>query len=135
MNDEEKKRIESLEQSEKKLKDRYKYQNDYIKNNYDKIILTFPKGQKAEIEKHMSEKGYRKLTDYIKALIEYDMNANKTPAAAMPETIPEITPKNSYNTALYDFDDTEDYIPPKKPIEYDYTLEEQLNKIKQEHNI
>lgn len=74
MNEQEKKRLELLEASEKKLKDRYKYQNDYIKNNYDKIVLTIPKGYKKEVENRAESKGFKKITEYLKALIENDLN-------------------------------------------------------------
>ena len=43
MNDKEKEQLE-------KLKIRYKKQNDKIKNNYDRISVTLPKGMKEEIK-------------------------------------------------------------------------------------
>ena len=43
MNDKEKEQLE-------KLKVRYKKQNDKIKNNYDRISVTLPKGMKEEIK-------------------------------------------------------------------------------------
>lgn len=69
MNDLDKKRLEALELSEKKLKDRYKYQNDYIKNNYDKIVLTLPKGTKQKLDDIANNKGFKGSTDFLKSLI------------------------------------------------------------------
>ena len=69
MNDLDKKRLEALELSEKKLKDRYKYQNDYIKNNYDKIVLTLPKGAKQKLDDVANNKGFKGSTDFLKSLI------------------------------------------------------------------
>lgn len=43
MNEKEKEQLE-------KLKVRYKKQNDKIKNNYDRISVTLPKGMKEEIK-------------------------------------------------------------------------------------
>ena len=75
MNEQEKKRLEMLEASEKKLKDRYKYQNEYIKNNYDKIVLTLPKGFKKEVENIAKNKGFKNITEYVKELLKNEINA------------------------------------------------------------
>lgn len=83
MNEQEKKRLEMLEASEKKLKDRYKYQNEYIKNNYDKIVLTLPKGFKKEVDNIAKNKGFKTITEYLKALIDSDLKS--------PESLNEIT--------------------------------------------
>ena len=73
MNEQEKKRLEMLEASEKKLKDRYKYQNEYIKNNYDKIVLTLPKGFKKEVENIAKNKGFKNITEYVKELLKNEI--------------------------------------------------------------
>ena len=74
LTDKEKKELEKLrKQKEKQLK----RQNEYIKNNYDRFGFALPKGQKAIIENHYKSRGYKNITDYIKALIETDL---KTPA-------------------------------------------------------
>lgn len=75
MNEQEKKRLEMLEASEKKLKDRYKYQNEYIKNNYDKIVLTLPKGFKKEVDNIAKNKGFKNITEYVKELLKNEINA------------------------------------------------------------
>lgn len=60
--------------AEQKLKDRYKYQNEYIKSKYDRLALALPKGYKAIIDSRTKEKGFKNTTDYIKALIDQDSN-------------------------------------------------------------
>ena len=74
--------------AEQKLKDRYKYQNEYIKNKYDRLALALPKGYKAIIDNRSKEKGYKNTTDYIKALIDQDANTAATlPGVKEPEPI------------------------------------------------
>lgn len=73
--------------AEQKLKDRYKYQNEYIKSKYDRLALALPKGYKAIIDSRTKEKGFRNTTDYIKALIDQD--ASGGPAAAPEAKKPE----------------------------------------------
>lgn len=51
-----------------------KYDNEYAKNNYDRIALNVAKGDKEKIKKHAIRKGYENITEYIKALIYQDMN-------------------------------------------------------------
>lgn len=56
-------------QKEKQLK----RQNNYIKNNYDRIAFVIPKGQKAVIEEKARKTGFSSVNDYIKSLIETDL--------------------------------------------------------------
>lgn len=53
--------------------DKVKYDNDYIKSNYDRLNIQVAKGQKAEIEMHWKAKGYKSLNTYINDLIKADM--------------------------------------------------------------
>lgn len=55
-----------------------KYDNEYAKNNYDRIALNVAKGDKEKIKKHAIRKGYENITEYIKALIYQDMNGGGT---------------------------------------------------------
>lgn len=75
--------------AEQKLKDRYKYQNEYIKSKYDRLALALPKGYKTIINSRAKEKGFRNTTDYIKALIDQDASgaAATLPGAEEPEPI------------------------------------------------
>lgn len=49
------------------------YQNDYIKEKYDRINLTVPKGRKEEIKKKAAAVG-KSVNEYINSLIDDDMN-------------------------------------------------------------
>lgn len=55
-----------------------KYDNEYAKNNYDRIALNVAKGDREKIKKHAITKGYESITEYIKALIYQDMNGGGT---------------------------------------------------------
>lgn len=74
--------------AEQKLKDRYKYQNEYIKSKYDRIALALPKGYKNIIDSRTKAKGFKNTTDYIKALIDQD--ANGEPEPIKPEPIKNL---------------------------------------------
>lgn len=51
-----------------------KYANDFAKQNYDRLNIQVPKGQKILIETHWKSKGYKSLNAYINELIRKDMN-------------------------------------------------------------
>lgn len=42
-----------------------KYDNNYIKNNYDQVRFTVKKGKKEELKIHCSKFGYKSLNDFI----------------------------------------------------------------------
>lgn len=42
-----------------------KYDNDYIKNNYDQVRFTVKKGKKEELKEHCSKFGYKSVNDFI----------------------------------------------------------------------
>ena len=48
------------------------YQNDYIKEKYDRINLTVPKGRKEEIKKKAAAAG-KSVNEYINSLIHDNM--------------------------------------------------------------
>jgi hypothetical protein len=48
------------------------YQNDFIRNNYDRINLTVPKGKKEVIKKKADSLG-KSVNEYINQLIDSDM--------------------------------------------------------------
>lgn len=50
-----------------------KYKNEFIKNNYDRINLTVPKGMKKLIEDRAGSMG---VNAYIRSLIEKDLKEN-----------------------------------------------------------
>lgn len=65
-------RIKELEEIEKKYKTRNKYINNYQKNNYDRVVVLFPKGTKQQLETKSQSKGFKNVSDYIKFLVEND---------------------------------------------------------------
>lgn len=72
------KRLEELEKLEQKIKARNKYQNDFQKSRYDRIAVLLPKGYKEIVDNAIKEKGYRTITEYVKALIDQDINGTGT---------------------------------------------------------
>lgn len=44
--------------------------NKYIKNNYDRVNLTMPKGKKSEYTNHAKEEGFDSLNGYIVDCLE-----------------------------------------------------------------
>ncbi len=62
MNEKEKEQLE-------KLKVRYKKQNDKIRNNYDRISVTLPKGMKEEIK----TKTGKSINAFINELVENEL--------------------------------------------------------------
>lgn len=50
-----------------------KYDNDYIKNNYDQVRFTVKKGKKEELKIHCSKFGYKSLNDFINKAVNEKM--------------------------------------------------------------
>lgn len=42
-----------------------KYDNEFQKNNYDRINLLVKKGKKEELKEHCGKYGYKSLNDFI----------------------------------------------------------------------
>lgn len=57
-------------QKEKQLK----RQNEFNKNNYDRLGVVVEKGQKEIIINHLKQKGYKSFNAYITDLIYNDMH-------------------------------------------------------------
>jgi predicted DNA binding CopG/RHH family protein len=55
--------------------DSVKYRNDFIRNNYDRINLTVPKGKKEAIKKRADSLG-KSVNEYINRLIDSDMQSD-----------------------------------------------------------
>ena len=49
------------------------YDNQYAKENYDRIIVQVKKGKKELIKNYAKNKGYESVNAYINTLIERDM--------------------------------------------------------------
>ena len=52
--------------------DQVKYKNDYIRENYDRISLAFPKGKKAAIKEAAKKEGVS-MSEYILAAVSEKM--------------------------------------------------------------
>ena len=74
LNDIERARLEKLEKQRKKQLAR---QNNYIKNNYDRIAFVIPKGQKDIIAARAAALGFKNIADYIKELITSDLKKDQ----------------------------------------------------------
>jgi hypothetical protein len=59
--------------NEVNMNKRSKQKQDYNKANYDRMEITVPKGQKAEIKAHAKKRGFDSHNAYINHLIEEDM--------------------------------------------------------------
>lgn len=55
------------------------YDNNYQKENYDRMLLTLPKGDKERIKNHAKNKGYESTNKYIRDLIYQDMERGGYP--------------------------------------------------------
>jgi predicted DNA binding CopG/RHH family protein len=51
------------------------YQNEFIRNNYDRINLTVPKGKKEAIKKRADSLG-KSVNEYINRLIDGDIQSD-----------------------------------------------------------
>lgn len=56
-------------EAKKRIEQQYKRQNEHIKNNYDRVSVTLPKGTKDKILASGES-----LNGYINSLIEKDLN-------------------------------------------------------------
>lgn len=51
-----------------------KYDQQFTKDNYDRIPLNVKKGERAKIAEYAKSKGFNSTNEYIKDLIRRDMN-------------------------------------------------------------
>lgn len=128
------KRLEELEEMERKIKARNKYQNEFQKSKYDRIAVLLPKGYKPLVDKAIQNKGYRTITEYIKYLIDKDLNMSAAPdVVADHEQIKPLILECPEIESDYDALDT--YRPIRTPEELQKpteTLEERLERLKKE---
>lgn len=54
------------------------YDNNFQKENYDRIVIKVKKGEKKELELHIADFGYKSVSSFIKSAInekiERDLN-------------------------------------------------------------
>lgn len=53
-----------------------KYNNEFTKENYDRLNIQVPKGQKAVIDEHAKFNGFKSLNAYVNQLIKEDMQGH-----------------------------------------------------------
>lgn len=46
-----------------------KYDNNFQKENYDRIVIKVKKGKKKELETHVADFGYKNVSAFIKSAI------------------------------------------------------------------
>lgn len=59
-----------------KEKSRIKYQTEYDRNHYDRIVIVVPKGKRDRIKRRANELG-KSVNGYIGELIDKDMEAKR----------------------------------------------------------
>ena len=64
------------------LLNRTDYKNQHIKENYDRISLVLPKGQKSLLKDFCEQRGIS-LNEYIKLLIKADMRSGESKLMSM----------------------------------------------------
>ena len=69
MTDQEQKEYEKLKAQKSK---QLKRQNEYARENYDRIAFTTKKGQRDIIRNFYTQKGYKSLADYFLTLAKKD---------------------------------------------------------------
>ena len=57
----------------KKLEERYNKQNDFNRNNYDRVSVMFPKGYRDEVKTKAKEQG-KSLNSFIIEAVQYKMD-------------------------------------------------------------
>lgn len=78
--------------------------NKYVKNNYDRINVTFPKGKKAVIQSHAAAKGESVNAFINRAVLETISRDGFSTAAAEPQNEPQNEPQStSHKTDLPDY--------------------------------
>ena len=53
-----------------------KYIQQFQKENYDRLVIQVPKGEKARIDEYRKGRGYKSLNAYVNDLIKRDMAQN-----------------------------------------------------------
>ena len=69
---------------EKKEFDQFKYQNAYIKKNYDRIEMVVPKGEKAVIKEMARARG-QSLNEFLYLAVKERMNSISQEKGTRPE--------------------------------------------------
>lgn len=87
MSDKEK-NLEELEKIAEKYKKRNKYINEWQKTNYYRLTVLIPLSEKELINQTAKSKGFKTTSDYIKYLIDRDINQDTTPDGSQESGLP-----------------------------------------------
>ena len=125
---------EELEKIAEKYKKRNQYINQWQKDKYYRLTVLIPKEQKETITGTAKEKGFNTVSDYIKSLIDKDLNTAAAPDVVTDhEQIKPLVLECPEIESDYDVLDT--YRPIRTPEELQKpteTLEERLERLKKE---
>lgn len=77
-----------LEKIKEKYQARNKYINDYMKNNYDRIVLLLPKGYKDILTTIAKNNGHKSINEYLKAVIDKSLNQDGSPDGSQENFLP-----------------------------------------------
>lgn len=83
---------------EEKKFDQFSYQNNFIKEKYDRVNLTVPKGKKEKIKAAAAAEG-KSVNDYINAAIDARMSGNAEAAAPVQKKAPAEPKKETRQQA------------------------------------
>ena len=84
-------KIDDLEKIAEKYKKRNKYINEWQKTNYYRLTVLIPITDKNRITETAKNKGFKTVSDYIKSLIDNDINGAGAGSATIPDYIPTKT--------------------------------------------
>lgn len=80
-----------MSEDNKVSKAQQKAVNKYVKNNYDRINVTFPKGQKEKLREHAKRQDESVNAFIVRAVNETMQRDNGNTLADQPNTIQERT--------------------------------------------
>lgn len=86
--------------AEKKLKARNKYINEWQKEKYYRLTVLIPKEQKEVLYNTACSKGFKNTSEYIKHLIDDDINGAGAGSATIPDYIPTKTKLVNYSAEV-----------------------------------
>ncbi len=81
--------LNKLIESDRKLKDRYKKQNEYLAGKYDRLNFTVPAGKKAEVEAAAKSAGVSLNAFCRDAVMEAAEKVLNGSGSAAPDQLPE----------------------------------------------
>lgn len=74
---------ESMDKNDEELLSKFKEQRakqyarqaEFVKDKYDRVIITMPKGKKNVIDNYVKKHNYKSINAYINMLIDKDMQS------------------------------------------------------------